>query len=127
MLMLLAMVSCNTENLEKTTDTTIETESATEGTSADATDATSAETTVADETTADATESDTTEPESTTAEDESSEETTVETTEEETKKPIVEAGLDSGVVRDGTPKKYFTLSFDDGMVSDAKIIEILNK
>ena len=130
MLMLLAMVSCNTENLEKTTDTTIETESVTdEGTSADATEATSAETTAADETTADATESDTTatEPEGTTAEDESSEETTAVTTEEETKKPIVDAGLDSGVVRDGTPKKYFTLSFDDGMVSDAKIIEILNK
>ncbi|MBQ4054644.1 MAG: S-layer homology domain-containing protein, partial [Clostridia bacterium] len=37
------------------------------------------------------------------------------------------AGTDSGIVRDGTPKKYFTLSFDDGITQDAKIIEILKK
>ncbi len=40
--------------------------------------------------------------------------------------PIV-AGTDSGLTRDGTPKKYFTLSFDDGITQDEKIIEILNK
>ncbi len=37
------------------------------------------------------------------------------------------AGLESGIVRDGTPKKYFTLAFDDGVTQDAKIIEILKK
>lgn len=40
---------------------------------------------------------------------------------------VVIAGTDSGVVRDGTPKKYFTLSFDDGITQDEKIIEILKK
>ena len=30
-------------------------------------------------------------------------------------------------VRDGTPKKYFTLSFDDGITQDKKVIEILKK
>lgn len=29
--------------------------------------------------------------------------------------------------RDGTPKKYFTLSFDDGITQDLRIIEILKK
>lgn len=56
-----------------------------------------------------------------------SEESTEDTTEEETTRGIIEAGSDTDIVRDGTPKKYFTLSFDDGMQSDAKIVEILNK
>lgn len=38
-----------------------------------------------------------------------------------------EAGTNSGIIRDGTPKKYFTLSFDDGITQDLKIIEILKK
>ena len=38
-----------------------------------------------------------------------------------------QAGLESGIVRDGTPKKYFTLAFDDGVTQDARIIEILKK
>lgn len=37
------------------------------------------------------------------------------------------AGEDTKIVRDGTPKKYFTLSFDDGITQDLKIIEILKK
>lgn len=40
-----------------------------------------------------------------------------EQTPEATKEPI----------RDGTPKKYFTLSFDDGITQDLKVIEILKK
>lgn len=31
------------------------------------------------------------------------------------------------IKRDGTPKKYFTLSFDDGITQDIKVIEILKK
>lgn len=38
-----------------------------------------------------------------------------------------QAGLESGIVRDGKPKKYFTLAFDDGVTQDARIIEILKK
>ncbi|MBQ3183276.1 MAG: polysaccharide deacetylase family protein [Clostridia bacterium] len=38
-----------------------------------------------------------------------------------------QAGLESGIVRDGKPKKYFTMAFDDGVTQDAKIIEILKK
>ena len=37
------------------------------------------------------------------------------------------AGTDSGIIRDGTPKKYFTISFDDGITQDKRIIEIYNK
>lgn len=37
------------------------------------------------------------------------------------------AGSDTKVVRDGTPKKYFTMSFDDGITQDQHIIEIFNK
>ena len=55
------------------------------------------------------------------------EETTMEeiTTEAETETPI--AGMDSGVVRDGTPKKYFTIRFDDGTTQDQQVIDILKK
>lgn len=37
------------------------------------------------------------------------------------------AGSDTTVVRDGTPKKYFTMSFDDGITQDQHLIEIFNK
>ncbi len=37
------------------------------------------------------------------------------------------AGTDSKLTRDGTPKKYFTISFDDGITQDKRIIEIYNK
>ena len=37
------------------------------------------------------------------------------------------AGTQSGIVRDGTPKKYLTMSFDDGTHQDLKILEILKK
>ncbi len=37
------------------------------------------------------------------------------------------AGTDSGLTRDGTPKKYFTISFDDGITQDEHIIEIYMK
>ncbi len=37
------------------------------------------------------------------------------------------AGTDSGIVRDGTPKKYFTIRMDDGITQDEKIMEILKK
>ena len=40
---------------------------------------------------------------------------------------LTEAGSDSVPARDGTPKKYFTLCFDDGITQDARIIEILKK
>ncbi len=38
-----------------------------------------------------------------------------------------QAGTESGIVRDGTPKKYFTMAFDDGITQDAEIIRILEK
>lgn len=37
------------------------------------------------------------------------------------------AELPENLQRDGTPKKYFTLSFDDGITQDAAIIEICKK
>ncbi len=37
------------------------------------------------------------------------------------------AGSDSGIVRDGTPKKYFTIRMDDGITQDARTMEILKK
>ncbi len=37
------------------------------------------------------------------------------------------AGTDSGIVRDGTPKKYFTIRMDDGITQDARLMEILRK
>lgn len=43
----------------------------------------------------------------------------------ETEMPV--AGTNTELVRDGRPHKYFTLSFDDGITQDLKIIEILNK
>ncbi len=45
----------------------------------------------------------------------------------ETETATPEAGMDHGIVRDGTPKKYFTLRFDDGITQDARVIEILKK
>lgn len=48
-------------------------------------------------------------------------------TETETATDVPIAGLDSGIVRDGTPRKYFTLSFDDGITQDLRLIEILKK
>ena len=110
MLMLLSMVACNTESVEKTTETTAN------------------ETQSESDTEANETEADTNEETNEGASEGTTEAaTSEETTEEVTQKPITDAGLDSGIVRDGTPKKYFTLSFDDGMASDAKIVEILNK
>lgn len=51
-----------------------------------------------------------------------------ETTEAPETKPEIEyAGLDSGIVRDGTPKKYFCLCFDDATQQDLKIIEMCKK
>lgn len=37
------------------------------------------------------------------------------------------ASLSDDLRRDGTPKKYFTLSFDDGITQDYKIMEICRK
>jgi len=37
------------------------------------------------------------------------------------------AELSEKLARDGTPKKYFTLSFDDGITQDYKIMEICKK
>lgn len=37
------------------------------------------------------------------------------------------AEVPASMQRDGTPKKYFTLSFDDGVTQDLKIIEICKK
>ncbi len=37
------------------------------------------------------------------------------------------AGSDTELVRDGTPKKYFTIRMDDGITQDARIMEILKK
>lgn len=65
--------------------------------------------------------------EETTMEEITTEEVTTEevTTEADTKTP--EGGEDHGIVRDGTPKKYFTIRFDDGITQDKRIIEILKK
>ncbi|MBP5208804.1 MAG: polysaccharide deacetylase family protein [Clostridia bacterium] len=68
--------------------------------------------------------------EPTTTEEETTEEVTTEeiTTEApETKPEIVYAGLESGIVRDGTPRKYFCLCFDDATQQDLKIIEMCKK
>lgn len=40
---------------------------------------------------------------------------------------VVFAGSNTDLKRDGTPKKYFTLGFDDGITQDKRIIEILKK
>lgn len=37
------------------------------------------------------------------------------------------AGQDTKIIRDGTPKKYFTLSFDDGVIQDRRVMDILRK
>ncbi len=86
---------------------------------------TTADTTAADTTEA-ATDTDT--DTDTEAEEETTvqpEETTVPETETETGTPV--AGMDSGIVRDGTPKKYFTIRMDDGITQDARTMEILKK
>lgn len=51
------------------------------------------------------------------------------TTENETSDDTVfpEAGINPLLKRDGTPKKYFTMSFDDGCRQDAAIMELLKK
>ncbi len=85
---------------------------------------TSAET-IAPETTQKITETE----EITVTETETETETVTETeTEPETTAPGTEyAGMDSGIVRDGTPKKYFVLCFDDTTQQDLKIIEMCKK
>ena len=60
------------------------------------------------------------------SDDGTSEGVTEQTTEEETT-VIIDAGTNTEVVRDGTPKKYFTISIDGGSAYDAQIIEILNQ
>lgn len=47
--------------------------------------------------------------------------------ETETEPTVPVAGTDTEVVRDGTPRKYFTLAFDDGITQDLQIIELLKK
>lgn len=37
------------------------------------------------------------------------------------------AGEDVKIKRDGTPKKYFTMSFDDGVTQDRKVVDICRK
>ncbi len=57
-------------------------------------------------------------------------ETTVETeteTEIEVETTIPTAGMDSGIVRDGTPKKYITIRFDDCTTQDIRIIEMFKQ
>ncbi|MBO4423606.1 MAG: polysaccharide deacetylase family protein [Clostridia bacterium] len=76
-----------------------------------------------------------TEPETVTepqTEPETETETEPETTEPETTEPETTpgteyAGMESGIVRDGTPKKYFCLCFDDATQQDLKIIETCKK
>ena len=69
-----------------------------------------------------------TEPETTEPETTEPEATEPETTEApETEPEIKYAGLDSGIVRDGTPKKYVCLCFDDATQQDLKIIEMCKK
>lgn len=45
----------------------------------------------------------------------------------ETEPTVPVAGTGTEVVRDGTPRKYFTLAFDDGITQDRQIIELLKK
>lgn len=56
---------------------------------------------------------------------EGTEKETEEETEAETERAM--AGINPDLTRDGTPKKYFTLSFDDGITQDLEIIKILKK
>ena len=81
--------------------------------------------TPADTTTADTTTADTTEP---TAE-QTTEQPTEETTELPTTEELTETTTEEETIvpNDGKPKKFFTLSFDDGITQDLKIIEILQK
>lgn len=65
--------------------------------------------------------------EETTMEETTLPETTEEVTTEEVTTATPEAGMDHGIVRDGTPKKYFTIRFDDGITQDEKVMEILKK
>lgn len=48
-------------------------------------------------------------------------------TEPKTEPPVPVAGTNTEVVRDGTPRKYFTLAFDDGITQDLRIMELLRK
>lgn len=54
-------------------------------------------------------------------------ETEVETVAETETTGIPVAGADVDYVRDGTPKKYITISFDDGITQDARIMELFRK
>ena len=65
--------------------------------------------------------------EETTVEETTVMETTEEATTEEVTTETPEGGMDHGIVRDGTPKKYFTIRFDDGITQDEKVMEILKK
>lgn len=88
-------------------------------------DTTAEESTMNDETIHASTAEETTAAETTAEETSAAETETEESSAAET--DIPEAGLQSGVIRDGTPKKYFTIRFDDGITQDARIIELLKK
>ena len=98
-----------------TTETGTESQTVAEETERDTEAATESQTTAA-------TEAET----NTVTETESYTETQTET-EAETEPPILEAGVNSGIVRDGTPKKYFTLRLDDCTTQDGRIIEIFKR
>jgi len=112
LLLLLALIACDTG------DTPADTDAATDA----ATESVTENETTPDEITTPEEET-TVKPEEITTEEITTEEITTE--EETTGTPI--AGMDSGIVRDGTPKKYITLSFDDGITQDARMIEIMRK
>ncbi|MBR2446541.1 MAG: polysaccharide deacetylase family protein [Clostridia bacterium] len=56
-------------------------------------------------------------------------ETPTETEAEPTTEPVTEIATEEVTIvpNDGKPKKFFTLSFDDGITQDLKVIEILKK
>ena len=65
--------------------------------------------------------------EETTVEETTVAETTEEITTEEVTTATPEGGMDHGIVRDGTPKKYITIRMDDGITQDARMMEIMRK
>lgn len=134
LLVLSCLYGCDYDKVQETkTQTETETATATETepvTETDTEPATEAATETATETATDAdtdadveTEVETMTEVETETETEPATETDPETEPETT--PI--AGTDSGIVRDGTPKKYFTLAFDDGITQDKQIVELLRK
>ena len=117
-IIMMSFVACNTNNSENNGETDATTQNKTE------VDTTEAKADAESEPTEDTTEV-TSEQTTENATDETTDRETSEVTTEEPTTAFIDAGTDCDVVRDGTPKKYFTISIDGG--ADAQLIELLNQ